>query len=69
MQPKKGTGRGGMRPGAGRKPKPVHERLRNRVMVTLTDEEYEALLEAADHEPLTSFIRGIVVRYLARRRK
>jgi predicted DNA-binding ribbon-helix-helix protein len=38
-------------------------------MLTLTDEEYEALVEAADHEPLTSFIRRVVVRYLARRRK
>jgi len=58
-----------MRPGAGRKPKPIHERLRNRVMFSLTDEEFEALMEAAGSEPLSAYLRRIVVRHLARRKE
>jgi hypothetical protein len=69
MQPKKGTGRGGVRPGAGRKAKPTHERLRNRVMFTLTDEEFEALMEATGHESVSAYLRRLVVRHLARRRR
>ena len=57
-----------MRPGAGRKAKPTHERLRNRVMFTLTDEEFEALMEATGHEPVSAYLRRLVVRHLARHR-
>ena len=62
-------GRGGVRSGAGRKPLPASERLRNRVMFTLADDELEALEEARGDEPLSTFLRRLVVRYLARRTK
>jgi hypothetical protein len=58
-----------MRPGAGRKPKPTKERLRNRVMFTLADDEFEALDRARREEPMSSFMRRLVLRYLARRKK
>ena len=58
-----------MRPGAGRKPKHPKERRRNRVMLTLTDDEFDALEDARGEEPMSSFLRRMVVRYLARRRK
>lgn len=62
-------GRGGMRPGAGRKPLPPEQRLRNRVMFAVTDEELRELEETSGEEPLSAFLRRIVRRYLARRRK
>lgn len=62
-------GRGGMRPGAGRKPKLMGARQRNRVVLLLTDDELRQLGRAAEVEPLGSFARRIVLRYLARRRK
>lgn len=58
-----------MRPGAGRKPKAAKERLRNRVMFALADDEYENLEKARGDEPLSAFVRRIVLRYLARRQK
>ena len=61
-------GRGGPRPGAGRKPKPTEDRLRNRVMFTLADAKLEALEEAAGEEALSAVVRRIVLRYLGRRR-
>ena len=63
------TGRGGMRPGAGRKPLPLEQRLRNRVMFAVTDAELRELAEASGDEALSAFLRRIVRRYLARRRK
>lgn len=65
----KKKGVGGMRPGAGRKRKPLEEKQRNRVMLNLTDCEYKQLTNLAGDEPLSAFARRIVVRYLARRRK
>ena len=62
-------GRGGVRPGSGRKPLPLKEKQRNHVMLNLTDGEYEQLLDAAADEPLSSFARRVLVRSLARRRK
>jgi hypothetical protein len=35
-------------------------------MVSLTDSEWEALVEAAGREALGSFIRGVLLRYLRR---
>ena len=58
-----------MRPGAGRKPLPPKERLRNRVMFTLTDDELHDLEESAGDEPLSAYLRRLVRRHLARRRK
>jgi hypothetical protein len=55
--------------GAGRKPLPEDARRDRSVFVRLTREEEEALAEAAQGEPLASFVRRIVLRYLARRRK
>jgi len=66
---KMGSGHGGVRPGSGRKPKPHDERQRNRVMFTLTDAELEAIEDVAGGEPLSPFVREIVLRYVARRRK
>ena len=62
-------GRGGVRPGSGRKPLPPEEKQRNRIMLNLTDAEYAQLLEAAGEEPASSFARRVLLRYLARRRK
>ena len=60
---------GGMRPGAGRKPKPRDEKQSRSVMLSLTESEYAALREAADEEPIATVARRLVVRALARRRK
>jgi hypothetical protein len=60
---------GGMRPGAGRKPKPREEKQSRHLMVTLTEAEYAALREAARDAPLGTFARGVLLRSLARRRK
>ena len=62
-------GRGGVRPGSGRKPLPPEEKQRNRIMLSLTDAEYHALLDAAEDEPPSAFARRVLARYLARRRK
>ncbi len=62
-------GRGGVRPGSGRKPLPLAEKQRNRVMLNLTDSEYAELMKAAGNEPISTCARRIVVRHLARRRK
>ena len=69
MAATKGSGRGGMRQGAGRKPKPPGEQRRNRVMLSFKDDEWDALVRAAGFEPLGSWIRRLVLRSLARRRK
>ena len=58
-----------MREGAGRKPRPVEEKQRNRLMVSLTDSEYAELENAAGNEPLGTFARRVLKRYLARRKK
>ena len=63
----KKQGRGGARPGAGRRALPVEERRRNRVMLNLTDAELEALERAAHGRPVAELAREIVLRSLARR--
>ena len=65
----KRNGRGGARPGSGPKPKPVAERRRNRVVLNLTDEELRALRKAAAGQQIGAFIRDILFRSLARRRR
>lgn len=62
-------GRGGVRQGSGRPPKPVEEKQARRVMVNLTEAEHAELLDAADGQPVGGFVRRIVLRYLARRRR
>ncbi len=69
MAAKKKPGRGGVRVGAGRKPIPSKERLRNHVMFSLRDDEYKRLLDAAGDKKVATLVREIVVRYLVRRRK
>ena len=59
--------RGARRPGP--KPKLKSEKQRQRIMLTLTDEERRELEEAAGRQPLGTFVRELVLRYLARRRK
>lgn len=52
----------------GRPPLPASE-LRNRqVMFRLTEAEFRELEAAAGAEPLSRFVRGVVLRSLARRR-
>jgi hypothetical protein len=58
--------KGGVRSGAGRRAKEPAAKQRNRLMVSLTDSEWEALVEAAGREALGSFIRGVLLRYLRR---
>ena len=60
--------RGGLREGAGRKPRPPELHRRNRLMLNLTDAEYDRLLAAAKGRPPATFAREIVLRDLARRR-
>lgn len=61
--------KGGARPGAGRKPAPPESKQRHRVVVILTDGEYETLLDAADETPLGTYCRTVITRHLARRKK
>lgn len=58
-----------MRTGAGRKPIPLEERRRNRLVVNLNDHEYTQLLNAAGEESPSTFARKVLARYLARRRR
>ena len=62
------NGRGGARSGSGPKPRPAKEHRRNRVMLNFTDDELAALEAASGGESTSFFTRGIVLRYLARRR-
>lgn len=57
------------RVGPGRPPKDAHERLRNRLMVSFTDRELEALEREAGEERPSALVRRVVLRYLARRRR
>lgn len=55
--------------GVGRPPKPPEERQRNRVALSFTDSEFEALEIAAQGRPVATVVREIVVRCLARRQR
>lgn len=61
--------RGGARPGSGPKPLPLAEKRRNRVVVNLTDAEFREVRKAAGREPPGVWIREVVAKALARRRK
>jgi hypothetical protein len=69
MPAKKHEGRGGSRVGAGRKPKPAHERHVLAVTVNLTEAEHNELRSAAAREPLGAYVRRLILRHLVRRRK
>ena len=69
MAAKRKNGRGGLRPGSGRKAKPLGEKQRNRVVLLLTDEEMRELDRAAGTEGLGTFARRVLLRSLARRRR
>jgi len=58
--------RGARRPGP--KKKAASEKQRQRIMLTLTDRERRELEQAAEGEALGTFVRRIVLRYLARRK-
>ena len=60
---------GGMRPGAGRKPKPLDEKQGHTLTLRMTAAEYAALREAAAEEPIATVARRLVVRSLTRRKK
>ena len=69
MKEKIKDGRGGPRPGSGRKPLPKGLRRDRKVMSTFTDAEHRELEEAAGDEPIGTFVRRVVLRHLARRRR
>ncbi len=69
MPVEKKNGRGGPRVGSGRPRKPVSEKQRHSVAASLTDAEYRKLREAAGREPLGAYVRRLVLRHLARRRR
>jgi hypothetical protein len=69
MPAKKRNKRGGARMGAGRKPKPASERQSEVISVKLTRDEREALESAAGQTTLSAYVRMLIVRHLARRRK
>ena len=69
MPAKKKNGRGGPRMGSGRPRKPATEKQRHSVAASLTDTEYRELGEAAGQEPLGTYLRRLILRHLARRRK
>lgn len=55
--------------GAGRKPKLVDEKQGHHVTLNFTGTEHRELSDAAQREPLASYVRRLVLRHLARRRK
>ncbi len=63
----KRSGRGGFRVGAGRKPKPEVERRRNGVTIKLTDGELAVIASAAGQEPVSSYVRRVVLAASRRR--
>ena len=69
MPAKKRNGRGGARVGAGRKPKPETERRSETVSTKLTKGERADLEGAAKGESLSDYVRRLVIRHLARKRK
>ena len=50
----------------GRKPKRPEERRRNRIMLNLTDDEYQALLDAVGDEAPSDYARVVLIRHLQR---
>jgi len=56
-------GRGGAREGAGRKPLPPQQKQRNRIMVSFTDAELDAITNAARGQPVATFLHDLAVRF------
>lgn len=69
MSAKKRNRRGGARMGAGRKPKPVSEKQSEVISVKLTRDERRELEGAAGDTTLSAYVRRLILRHLARRRK
>jgi hypothetical protein len=69
MPANKKNGRGGPRMGSGRPRKPASEKQRHSVAASLTNAEYRELGEAAGREPLGTYLRRLILRHLARRRR
>ncbi len=65
----KRTGIGGRRPGAGRPRKPRAEKQGRSVTLALTEAEHAALRRAAGREPHGTYVRTVLLRHLARRKK
>ena len=61
-------GRGGARPGSGPKPLPPEERRSEQLMVRFTPAEVREIRQAAGKQPLSAWLRDLVLRALARRR-
>ncbi len=63
-------GRGGVRPGSGRKPFEDPRSVRSkRVIFNVTESELEEIRAAADGSSLSTFIREVVMKALRRRKK
>jgi len=62
-------GRDKARRGVGRPPKPPGEKQDQAIMAKFTPSERAALEAAAGGEPLGTYLRRLVLRHLARRRK
>ena len=61
--------KGGARKGAGRKPKAPGEKRSKGVNLSFTESEYQALEDAAGGKSVSTFLRTLALRYLARRKK
>jgi hypothetical protein len=66
---KQRKGPGGVRPGAGRKPKPKGEKQSRQVMLTFTEKEYDQLTWTAGDQPLATYLRNLVLLVLRRARR
>ena len=53
----------------GPQPKPIEKTRRNRLMLNLTDSEYEELVDASAGNRPSDFARSMILRFLARRRR
>lgn len=68
--PRKSSGWGGSRPGAGRPTEsPSGQKRDRRITLNFTREELAALERAAGDRSLTAFTRDLVLKHLARRRR
>ena len=61
------SGRGGYRPGSGRKPLPPEERRGRMVAVLLTEAEHTLLREVAGDVPAGVYAREVLLRHLKRK--
>jgi hypothetical protein len=66
MGKRKSSGRGGVRPGAGRPALPRSKKRSARVLLKLTPAEARELRRHAKREPLATFARAVLLRALRR---